>query len=86
MTILGKELEVHKMNAKRMTPELDPFAAQLLADRDNPTMQYLYEAMYGEPMPKKPPTRPSNVVQFPKRIPPERRKVILRAAWGRDDG
>jgi hypothetical protein len=57
----------------------DPLAGILLANREDSSMRYLYECMYGEPMPDDNPP-PDNVVAFPKRTPLGLRRKILRDA------
>jgi hypothetical protein len=57
----------------------DLLAGVLLAHREDSTMRYLYECMYGEPMPDVAPP-PDNVVAFPKRMSLGLRRKILRDA------
>jgi hypothetical protein len=53
----------------------------LLAHREDSTMQYLYERMYGKPMPLTEQTDGGgNVVPFPKRLSLGLRRKILRDA------
>jgi hypothetical protein len=65
------------------TPKRDLLAEVILERSHEPWSKYLYEHMFGELMPSEP--SPSNVVQFPKRLSPERRRQILLAALERDD-
>jgi hypothetical protein len=55
----------------------------LLAHREDSTMQYLYERMYGKPMPEEPALKESvmgNIIPFPKRFSLGHRRKILRDA------
>ena len=68
-------------------PNRDLLAEVVLERLHEPWTKFLYQHMFGAPIPSmdgdKP--RPSNVVQFPKRLSPERRKLILDNARERDD-
>jgi hypothetical protein len=66
-------------------PNRDLLADVLLAHPQERWSRHIYESMYGAPMPGEEPL-PSNIVQFPKRLSPERRRQILLAAWERDNG
>jgi hypothetical protein len=54
----------------------------LLAHRGDGTMQYLYERMYGKPMPQAEQTGGvgANILPFPKRLSLGHRRKILRDA------
>jgi hypothetical protein len=67
-----------------MKPKRDVLADVLLANPHESWSRHLYEHMYGQPMPTVEPL-PSNVIPFPKRLTPERRRQILRAPWECDD-
>jgi hypothetical protein len=70
----------------KQTPKRDVLADLLLANPQESWSRHFYEHIYGQPMPTaEEPEEPSNVLQFPKRLTPERRRQILRAAWECDD-
>lgn len=59
----------------------DLLAGMLLARREDGTMQYLYEQMYGRPMPSAEQSKAvGNVVPFPKQLSLGLRRKILRDA------
>ena len=64
-------------------PNRDLLAEVILERSHEPWSKYLYEHMFGSIDADAP--LPDNIVQFPKRISPERRKQILQGAWERDD-
>jgi hypothetical protein len=66
-----------------MKPNRDLLAEVVLERLHEPWSKYLYQHTFPSMDGDKP--RPSNIVQFPKRISPERRKLILLAALERDD-
>ena len=64
-------------------PNRDLLAEVVLEHLHEPWTKFLYQHMFPSMDDDRP--GPSNVLQFPKRISPERRKQILDTARERDD-
>jgi hypothetical protein len=70
-----------------MKPERN-LASLLLAHPEDSSMRYLYECMFGEPMPgtEANPLPAANVIPFPKRMSLGQRRKILRDAMQQLEG
>jgi hypothetical protein len=65
------------------TPNRDLLAEVILERSHEPWSKYLYEHVFGSIDADAP--VPDNILHFPKRISPQRRRQILLAALERDD-